>query len=143
MASKDKKKKQPLGGGGGGGDGGGGGGLSGGKSGGGGESAALPGFLRVTASGAVSVAIHAKPGSKQAAVMSLTGDAVGVAIDAPAREGEANAAILEFMADVLGVRKRQVSLQIGSRSREKVVLVEGVSAQEALSSLQRAMGTRE
>ncbi|CAI5942409.1 unnamed protein product [Closterium sp. NIES-65] len=137
MASKAKKKKQPAG-------GDGGGGSGGGKSateGTGGVEAALPGFLRVTASGAVSVAIHAKPGSKQAAVMSLTGDAVGVAIDAPAREGEANAALLEFMADVLGVRKRQVSLQIGSKSRGKVVVVEGVSSQEVLFALQKAVKT--
>ncbi|CAI5472107.1 unnamed protein product [Closterium sp. Yama58-4] len=132
MASKAKKKKQPAGG-----DGGGGNAAA--KGGSGGGDAELPGFLRVTASGAVSVAIHAKPGSKQAAVMSLTGDAVGVAIDAPAREGEANAALLEFMADVLGVRKRQVSLQIGSKSRGKVVVVEGVSSQEVLSALQRAV----
>jgi len=30
-------------------------------------------------------------------------DAVGVQIDAPAREGEANAALLDFMAEVSGL----------------------------------------
>eukprot|EP00271_Cylindrocystis_brebissonii_P002146 TRINITY_DN1251_c0_g1_i1.p1 TRINITY_DN1251_c0_g1~~TRINITY_DN1251_c0_g1_i1.p1 ORF type:complete len:206 (-),score=23.90 TRINITY_DN1251_c0_g1_i1:332-949(-) len=93
--------------------------------------------LRTGGDGSVSIAIHAKPGAKQAAITDL-GSRVGVAIDAPAREGEANSALLELMAQVLGVRKRQVSLGLGGKSREKVVLVEGLSVQAVREALLKA-----
>ncbi|KAK7822721.1 g-type lectin s-receptor-like serine/threonine-protein kinase lecrk1 [Quercus suber] len=51
-------------------------------------------------------------------------EAVGVQIDAPARDGEANAALLDFISSVLGVKRRQVSVGSGSKSRDKVVIVE-------------------
>ena len=77
--------------------------------------------------------IHAKPGARLAAIAGLT-DGVEVAIDAPAKEGEANAALLEFLADTLGVKRREVALATGGRSREKLVEVAGgltVGAAEA------------
>lgn len=67
--------------------------------------------------------------------LALGAEAVDVTIDAPAREGEANAAICEYIAGVLGVKKRDVSLAVGGRSREKVLVVEGMDAQAALAKL--------
>ncbi|KAK9991256.1 hypothetical protein SO802_026241, partial [Lithocarpus litseifolius] len=54
----------------------------------------------------------------------ISDEAVGVQIDAPARDGEANAALLDFISSVLGVKRRQVSVGSGSKSRDKVVIVE-------------------
>ncbi|KAM0946232.1 putative YggU-like superfamily protein [Dioscorea sansibarensis] len=65
-------------------------------------------------------------------------EAVGVQIDAPARDGEANAALLEFISCVLGVKKRQVSIGSGSKSREKVVLVEDITLQNVFDALNKA-----
>ena len=45
---------------------------------------------------------------------------VEVAFDAPAREGEANEALAAFLADTLQVKKRQVTLRSGGKSRDKV-----------------------
>ncbi len=64
-----------------------------------------------------------------------------VTIDAPAREGEANAAIVEYVAGVLGLKKRDVSLAVGSKSREKVLMVEGLDAQATLARLRSSAGT--
>lgn len=61
-------------------------------------------------------------------------------MDAPARDGEANEGIVEYLAEALRVRKREISLSIGSKSRDKILLVEGLSAQEALHRLQAASG---
>lgn len=65
-------------------------------------------------------------------------DTLDITIDAPAREGEANAAILEYLASVLGLKKRAVSLAVGAKSREKVVRVEGASAEAVLQRLREA-----
>eukprot|EP00897_Mesotaenium_endlicherianum_P006345 jgi/Mesen1/5739/ME000029S05052 len=143
---KDSKHAGGRGGAGGAGRGGGGGGAGeGGRGGGGGVGGGggggaedVPGCIRVTPSGAISIAVQAKPGSRQASISSVGEETVGVQIDAPPRDGEANSALLEFIAEVLGVKKRQVSLSVGSKSRSKVVLVEGVTAGGAAASLRAA-----
>lgn len=71
---------------------------------------------------------------------SITEGSVSLAISAPAREGEANAAAALFLAEVLGVKKRQVELVIGSKSREKVFKVHGLDSDAALTRLMQASG---
>ncbi|KAE8651975.1 hypothetical protein Csa_005920 [Cucumis sativus] len=66
-------------------------------------------------------------------------DALGVQIDAPAKDGEANAALLDYMSSVLGVKRRQVSIGSGSKSRGKVVIVEDVSLQSVFDALNKAL----
>uniref|UniRef100_A0A4W3GRI1 Uncharacterized protein n=1 Tax=Callorhinchus milii TaxID=7868 RepID=A0A4W3GRI1_CALMI len=65
--------------------------------------------------GAISVAVRAKPGAKQNAVTDVTHEAVGVAIAAPPSDGEANAELVRFLAQVLEVKKSQVTLDKVSR----------------------------
>ena len=45
---------------------------------------------------------------------------------------------MEYVAEALGVRRRPVSLAAGAKSREKVLIVSGVSAGELLARLQAA-----
>lgn len=49
---------------------------------------------------------------------------------APPVEGAANAALLALLAERLGLPKRAVALVRGETSREKVVAIEGISAEE-------------
>ena len=44
-----------------------------------------------------------------------------------------------FLMQVLGVKKRQVSIGSGSKSRDKVVIVQDVTLQSVLDALNRAM----
>lgn len=60
-------------------------------------------------------------------------------IDAPAKDGEANAALLDYISSVLGVKRRQVSIGSGSKSRGKVVIVEEVSLQSVFDALNKAL----
>lgn len=73
--------------------------------------------------GNIVIRIQAKPGAKQNAVTDIGSEAVGVQINAPPVEGEANTELVKYMAAVLGVRKSDVSLDRGSRSRQKTVVV--------------------
>jgi len=54
---------------------------------------------------------------------------------APPVDGEANAALVEFVAEALGVRKSDVAIVRGDTGRRKTVRVAGVSAAAAVSAL--------
>lgn len=54
----------------------------------------------------------------------ISADGVGVQIAAPAREGEANEELLRFLADILNVKKRSISLDKGKKSRQKMVTID-------------------
>ncbi|XP_039774554.1 UPF0235 protein C15orf40 homolog isoform X2 [Panicum virgatum] len=60
----------------------------------------FPGCLRLMPPSTVAISIHAKPGSKVATITEIGDEAVGVQIDAPARDGEANAALVDFISSV-------------------------------------------
>jgi uncharacterized protein (TIGR00251 family) len=53
------------------------------------------------------------------------GDALKIRLAAPPVDGKANAALLAFIAERLGVSKSAVTLKSGQTSRRKVVEVEG------------------
>ncbi|XP_074308626.1 uncharacterized protein LOC141643383 [Silene latifolia] len=99
----------------------------------------IPGCIRSMPPSSVAITIHAKPGSKLASITDISEEAVGVQIDAPARDGEANSALLDFFCSVIGVKKRQVSLGSGSKSKDKVVIVEEVTVQSVYDALNKAM----
>lgn len=49
------------------------------------------------------------------------GEALKVRLAAPPVDGEANEALIEFLAKELGLKKRQLSLAQGAASRRKVI----------------------
>jgi uncharacterized protein (TIGR00251 family) len=98
---------------------------------------ALPACVRAAPGGTL-LTVRAKPGSRVAALVAVA-DAVELAIDAPAREGEANAALTEFLAELLGVKKRDVALHSGGKSRDKVFRVEGLAPEEAVVRLRASL----
>ncbi len=69
------------------------------------------------------ISVHAQPGAKRSALAGLHGDALKVRIAAPAVEGRANAALVEFLAAQLGLPRQSVSVARGSRGRRKTLLV--------------------
>ncbi|XP_069812714.1 UPF0235 protein C15orf40 homolog [Dendropsophus ebraccatus] len=73
--------------------------------------------------GSVLISVHAKPGSKLNAVTDVTTEAVGVAIAAPPSEGEANAELCRYLSKVLEVKKSEVNLDKGGKSRDKIVKI--------------------
>ncbi|ERN16038.1 hypothetical protein AMTRI_Chr11g94830 [Amborella trichopoda] len=97
----------------------------------------FPASLRLIPPATVAVTVHAKPGSKVASITDVSGDAVGVQIDAPAKDGEANSALLDFLSTVIGVKRRQLSIASGSKSRGKVVLVEDVTLDNVYNALKK------
>lgn len=65
----------------------------------------------------------------------MHGDAVHIRLTAPPVENAANEALVELLAARLGVAKRQVRVVAGAASRRKVIEIDGISAEAALSML--------
>jgi len=89
--------------------------------------------------GNVAIKIQAKPGAKCNNVTDISDEAIGIAISAPPTEGEANTELVKYLASIFGVRKSDVSLDRGSRSRQKVVVVSGITTDQVLAKLKREM----
>jgi len=58
-----------------------------------------------------------------------------IALAAPPVEGEANARLLDFVAEALGVKKAAVEIIQGARGRRKTLRVSGIGAGEVESAL--------
>lgn len=83
----------------------------------------LTGPINVNSNGEIMLKIHAKPGSKQNNITDISSDAVSVQIAAPPIDGEANTELVKYIAKVLQLRKSDVSVDRGSKSREKTILI--------------------
>lgn len=68
--------------------------------------------------------IHVKviPGAKKN-MLKEEGGRHKIYLTAPAVEGKANKALIEFLSDHFGVRKRQVEIVKGIKAREKLVRI--------------------
>ncbi|KAI3451493.1 hypothetical protein Pfo_008158 [Paulownia fortunei] len=97
--------------------------------------AKYPACIRSISPSSVAISIHAKPGSRLATITDMNDEALGVQIDAPAKDGEANAALLDYISSVIGVKRRQISIGSGSKSRDKVVIIEDVTLQSVFDAL--------
>ncbi len=85
-------------------------------------------WYRREADGALVLRVHAQPGARRTEVAGLHGDAIRIRVAAPALEDRANEALVEFLAESLGVARRDVTLVSGARSREKRFAIRGARA---------------
>jgi len=69
--------------------------------------------------------LHVQPGARRTEVAGLHGERLKVRVAARAVEGEANAALVEFLAERLQAARRDVQIEAGSGSRAKRVSVRG------------------
>ena len=74
------------------------------------------------------VTVRVTPRARRNAV-ALTGDGVRVWLTAPPVDGAANAALLALLAEHLGVPRRALTLIRGETAREKVIAIEGMTAE--------------
>ena len=83
----------------------------------------LPAWIEAR-SDAVVVALHVQPGARRTAVVGPHGNRLKVAVSTPPADGRANAALLEFLAELLAIPKSRLRLLSGASSREKRVAIE-------------------
>jgi uncharacterized protein (TIGR00251 family) len=84
----------------------------------------------------VTFAVKVQPRARKNAITGEVGDALKVALTAPPVDGKANAACLEFFADLLKVSRSSVTIASGQSSRRKVIRVAGLSSLELRNRLE-------
>jgi hypothetical protein len=78
----------------------------------------------------VTFAVKIHPRAKRNAITGELGDALKVSLTRPPVEGRANGACIEFFAKLLKVPRSSVTIASGHASRQKVIRVGGISAEE-------------
>jgi uncharacterized protein (TIGR00251 family) len=73
----------------------------------------------------VRFAVRLAPRSSSNRVDGVVDGALRVRVTAPAVEGAANTALVNLLADVLGVGRRDVRIVAGATGRQKLVVVDG------------------
>ena len=85
--------------------------------------------------GAVVLELLVQPRASRTRVVGEHDGRLKVQLAAPPVDGEANAALVEFLADALGVRKADVTIERGETGRRKTVRVAGVDAAAVRAAL--------
>jgi hypothetical protein len=75
-------------------------------------------------------AVRVHPRAKKNAITGEVGDALKVSLTAPPVDGKANEACVEFFAKLLKVPRSSVTIAAGQTSRNKVICVAGLNADE-------------
>lgn len=83
----------------------------------------------------VSFAVKVHPRAKKNAITGELGDALKLSLTTPPVEGRANEACIEFFANILKVPRSSVTIASGLSSRNKVIRVAGLTAQQARDRL--------
>jgi hypothetical protein len=87
------------------------------------------------ANGAVTFAVRVTPRSSRDQIVGVEGGALKIKLTAPPVEGAANTALIEFIAEWLGVKRSVVSIVSGDRARNKIVRVNGVTREQMLKKV--------
>ncbi len=77
---------------------------------------------------AVRLSIKVRPRSSKTAVRGVEGGALVIALSAPPVDGEANLALVDALARLLDVPRRDVKIVSGHTARAKIVEIVGLTA---------------
>lgn len=93
------------------------------------------GFLTETPDGVI-LNVKAQPRSSKAGIDGLLGDAVKVRIRCAPVDGKANKELVETLADAFALPKSRVVFKSGETSKQKRILLQGVSAAAVLKVIE-------
>ncbi|MGA2450565.1 MAG: DUF167 domain-containing protein [Polyangiaceae bacterium] len=93
-----------------------------------------------TRDGSVRFGVRAQPRARASRVVALREGDLVVQLAAPPVDGAANAELVELLARVLSVPKRDVEVVRGETARSKIVEVRGLTVPEARARMTSALG---
>jgi uncharacterized protein len=89
--------------------------------------------------GSIRFSVRVQPRAARSEIVGLHGEALKVRLSEPPVDGVANVALVELIAEALGVPRRYVRIVSGATSRGKVVEVDGLAV-ENIRRLARESG---
>jgi len=84
------------------------------------------------------LALRVSPGARTSALVGRHGEAWKVRVAAPPEDGRANAAVVQLLAETLGVPARTISVVSGHGARDKLVELAGIAPDEIDRRLEAA-----
>jgi uncharacterized protein (TIGR00251 family) len=84
--------------------------------------------------------VRAQPGARKAGVQGEHRGALKLAVTAPPEDGRANHAIVDFVRDLLNLKRSQVELLSGDKSRDKRLLIRGLGRADLVARLAALLG---
>lgn len=81
----------------------------------------------------VRIGIKVQPRSSRNQVVGEQGGALKIKLTAPPVEGEANAALIEYLAAFLDISRKDIRLIKGETSRLKIVEISGLNSDQFLT----------
>lgn len=90
--------------------------------------------------GAVRLVVQAKPRSSKEGVARATDGTLVVRVRASPVDGEANARLVEVLAQALGVRRSDIAIVRGASARHKEVAVTGLDPERARALVEALPG---
>lgn len=84
--------------------------------------------------------LHVQPRARRTGVVGRHGDAIKVRVQAPPVEDAANAELVRFLAEALGLPAGAVEIVSGRTGRRKIVEVRGLTGEAARARLLRERG---
>jgi uncharacterized protein (TIGR00251 family) len=79
--------------------------------------------------------IHVIPRSAKCGIAGIQGDALKIKITTPPVEGRANLECIRFLSDTLSVKKNQITIVSGHKSKKKTVAIEGLKREDMMTIL--------
>lgn len=89
------------------------------------------------------LSIRVIPRARKSSIDGRRGDALLVRLAAPPVDGAANSALVAFLAETIGIPRRNVALVGGEKSRDKRVRIDGLTdadVQARLSAILKSRG---
>ncbi len=79
--------------------------------------------------------VRAQPGARRAGIQGERNGALKVAVTPPPEDGRANEALIELLREELHLKRSQVELIAGQTSRDKRLLIRGITREELRARL--------
>ena len=98
----------------------------------------LGGALLEHAQGTI-VRLHVQPGARRSSICGLHGDRIRVAVSEPPEKGRATEAVRRLLADQLNLPVSMIMLVRGQTSRQKDLLLAGVTKIDAIERMQQCI----
>jgi len=83
--------------------------------------------------------VKVSPRSSRDQVVSFVDGVLAIRLTAPPVEGEANAAVIKFIAKALGLKRSQLSIKSGLASRTKMIEIEGIGEEDLVSRIEQCL----
>ena len=94
----------------------------------------------MTAARCATLTVRVQPGASRERIAGMMGDALKVAVTAPAERGKANRAVEKLLAKTLGLPVSAVRVVGGETSRRKTVRCDGIAPEKMNERIGACLG---